>query len=371
MDTYLVNLSPQGSHLGPLTAQTLFGGVCWALDTLGITDVGKMLAGFEQQPRFAFSSPFPVVAKKGAPDYSIRLYPKPALPSITMKQVQDIAKQRAGNFKGNVKQILSKQVKPVQKATYVSEQLFAQMCAGQWDGHKLVQAIYTEGNSGGTLCAEKSVLWLKGEYSEVFCKKDDDPRQSLWKTDDVQRNAVDRLLGSTAEGQLFHEAQTFYQRDRAGLWFAVRADTEAWTWLQAAFSYLQDTGLGGKRAVGKGHFEFKILPGKDNLPATANADSFITLSSYLPRFTDEQIEAEPVRYALRTVRQKTENKFPGASQPVYSGGLHLFEPGSVFAAPNHASQIYGRLAKLGEVNGRTVYYNGLALSVPIRLGGEK
>jgi len=377
MDTYIILLWPQGSHLGPLTAQTLFGGVCWALNTLDVTDVGAMLAGFEQQPRFAFSSPFPFVAKKDTPDTIIRLYPKPALPNITMEQVQKLAKERTGIkegivFKQAVKQILAKQVKPVQKASYVSEQLFAQICAGEWDGNKLVQAIQTDSSLNGKLCAEKGTLWLKDEYVQMFPKNAVDPRRPLWKTDDVQRNTVDRLLGSTAEGQLFHEAQTFYQRDRAGLWFAVRADAEAWGWLQAAFRYLQDTGLGGKRAVGKGHFEFRILSDRDILPAVTNADSFITLSPYLPRFNNGQIEAEPKRYTLKTVRQKAENKFPGKVQSVYSGGLHLFEPGSVFAAPadNPALEIYGRLAKLGNVNGRTVYYNGLAFPVPAKLGGE-
>jgi CRISPR type III-A-associated RAMP protein Csm4 len=384
MDTYIVMLWPQGSHLGPLTAQTLFGGVCWALETLGVVDVGTMLAGFEQQPRFVFSSPFPFVVKDNPAGHIIRLYPKPALPSITMKQVQALAEQKANAqqgpvFKKAVKQILAKQVKPVQKVAYVSEQLFAQICAGEWDGFKLVEKICAEGNSGGTLCAEKGALWSKDEYAAVFCQKDDSrpstqrKKDVLWQTDDVQRNAVDRLLGSTAEGQLFHEAQTFYRRDRAGLWFAARADAEAWGWLQAAFRYLQDTGLGGKRTVGKGHFEFKVLSSKNALPVVTQADSFITLSPYLPRFNDEKIEAKPVRYTLRTVRQKAENKFPGATQPVYSGGVRLFEPGSVFAAPmgKPAPEIYGRLAKLGEVNGRTVYYNGLALSVPIRLGGRK
>jgi CRISPR type III-A-associated RAMP protein Csm4 len=300
-----------------------------------------------------------------------------------MKQVQALAEQKANAqqgpvFKKAVKQILAKQVKPVQKVAYVSEQLFAQICAGEWDGFKLVEKICAEGNSGGTLCAEKGALWSKDEYAAVFCQKDDSrpstqrKKDVLWQTDDVQRNAVDRLLGSTAEGQLFHEAQTFYRRDRAGLWFAARADAEAWGWLQAAFRYLQDTGLGGKRTVGKGHFEFKVLSSKNALPVVTQADSFITLSPYLPRFNDEKIEAKPVRYTLRTVRQKAENKFPGATQPVYSGGLRLFEPGSVFTAPagNPAQEIYGRLAKLGEINGRKVYYNGLAFPVPARLGGE-
>jgi len=141
MDTYIVILWPQGSHLGPLTAQTLFGGVCWALDTLGVVDVGQMLARFEERPRFVFSSPFPFVRKPDALtkkqskltlDDLYRLYPKPHLQPVTMAQVQQMAQGRCGvskglRFKQAVKDILTEQVKPVQKATYVSEGIFTQI----------------------------------------------------------------------------------------------------------------------------------------------------------------------------------------------------------------------------------------------------
>jgi CRISPR type III-A-associated RAMP protein Csm4 len=171
---------------------------------------------------------------------------------------------------------------------------------------------------------------------------------------------------------LFHESQTFYARGHAGLWFLACADSEAWKWLEAAFRYLADTGLGGKRTVGKGHFDFVAEPVSGLLPEIADPDSFVTLSCYLPPAAAEsdQMEVAPRSYTLVTVYQKAENKFPGTEQMrVYSGRVCLFGEGSIFALEGERRPWYGRLAPLGQVDERTVYYNGLALPAFARLGG--
>ncbi len=368
MDTYAVTLRPKGSHLGPITAQTLFGATCWAIETLRLTDVAELLAGFSDRPRFVFSSAFPFIQ---GPKGLVRFLPQPALPPASMEDVQKLAEKRAGRghgvqFKGAIKNILDNDVKSVKKAGYVSEKLFDEICAGQWNSFALVETwgdkVDTAGKTGG-------VLWLAKERKQTWGGHTGSPDAS-WAVVDVQRNAVDRVAGATAEGLLFHETQTFYRRGQAGLWFIVRAEAEVWPWLEAAFRYLADTGLGGKRAIGKGHFEFEP-PVPYTLPDAPDADSFITLSPYLPRFTGDQIEAEPRRYTLQTIRQKAENKFPGSEQmQVYSGGLRLFGEGSIFVLPEKR-EVFGRLASLGEVNGHPVYYNGLALPVLAKLGGEQ
>jgi CRISPR-associated protein Csm4 len=367
MDTYAVTLRPRGSYIGPITAQTLFGATCWAIDTLRLTDVADLLAGFSDWPRFVFSSTFPFIQGQTA---LVRFLPKPALSPVTMEQAQKLAAQRAGtdtgkNFKAEVKK-LKEYIEPVKKAGYVSEELFAQICAGQWSSPALVEAwgvkVDTAGKTGG-------VLWLTQERKQTWGGHTGRPDTS-WQIVDVQRNAVDRVAGATAEGLLFHETQTFYRREQAGLWFIVRAEAEVWPWLEAAFRYLADTGLGGKRVIGKGHFDFEP-PVPYTLPDAPEADRFITLSPYLPRFTGNQIEAEPRRYTLQTIRQKAENKFPGPEQmQIYSGGLRLFSEGSIFTLPEKR-EVFGRLAPLGVVNGHPVYYNGLALPVLAKLGGEQ
>ncbi|MBN1220829.1 MAG: hypothetical protein JXM69_18045 [Anaerolineae bacterium] len=373
MDTYLILLQPRGAHLGSITSQKLFGAMCWALDTLGMVNVGDLLAGFSQNPRFAFSSAFPFVVKPEAaaknpdnlgPADIIRLFPKPLLPPITMAQVQEMAKASGHtgiHFKRAIKEIVSEQIKPVQQAAYVSEGLFNGICTGEWDHAALAKEVRQKVKKVGT------ALWLDKEYRQIWGRTGDPG--NLWSTTDVQRNAVDRVAGSTAEGLLFHETQTLYQSERVGLWFAARVDAEAWGWLQAAFRYLADTGLGGKRTTGKGHFDFHWQATPNLLPDAPDADSFVTLSHYVPNFEQGQIEAQPQRYTLKVTRQKAENKFPGQEQRVYIGGLKFFTEGSVFEF-RRKQAIYGSLSRLDEVNGRAVYYNGMAVPVFARLGGD-
>lgn len=366
MDTYAVTLRPQGSHIGPITAQTLFGATCWAIEMLRLTDVAELLAGFSDRPCFLFSSTFPFIQ---GPKGVVRFLPQPTLPPVSMENVQRVAKERAktGNgirFKEAVKNILDKEIKPVKKAEYVSETLFAEICAGRWTVASLIESF---GDKVETTDKNGGYLWLTGERKQAWGYTGR-PETSC-KVIDVQRNTVDRVAGATAEGLLFHEAQTFYRREQAGLWFIIRAEAEVWPWLEAAFRYLADTGLGGKRVIGKGHFDFDP-PVSYTLPNVPDADSFITLSPYLPRFIGDQIEAEPRRYTLQTIRQKTENKFPDPKQmQIYSGGLRLFGEGSIFALPEKR-EVFGRLASWGTINGHPVYYNGLALPVLAKLGGE-
>ncbi len=366
MQTYAVTLRPKGSCLGPLSSQRIFGAVCWALDALRLpgVEVSELLAQFSQAPRFVFSSAFPFVE---GPRGCIRFFPKPALAPATMEQIHNLAAESSGRdkikqFKKEVKTI-SAEAKSIKKAVYVSAGLFAKICAGQLSDLALTQVLGVKVEKVG------DALWLKQERQQIWDRTD--KPDSLWKKMDVQRNAIDRVAGTTAGGLLFHESQTFYHPRRAGLWFIVRAEAEAWPWLEAAFRYLADTGLGGKRTVGKGHFDFECQAANELIPTIDSADSFISLSQYLPRFEQNQIEAEPRSYTLLIIRKKAENKFPGREQMRdYTDGLHLFAEGSIFALSGKKQQpVYGCLAPLGQVNGHPVYYNGLALPVFAKLGG--
>lgn len=360
METYVVTLQPRGSQVSPITSQTIFGAVCWAVQTLRLAEVGDLLDDFSRSPRFAFSSTFPFIR---GPDGVVRFFPKPA--ALAIQGIEELAVDRSGTragrkFKRQAKDI-SADAKRIKKAAYLSQGLFGEICTGTRDAIGLVRDWGSEVEQVG------NALWLKRERQEVWSgvKR---PR-ALWRSALVQRNSVDRLLGGTAEGLLFHENQTFFNQRSSGLWFVARAHSDVWPWLEAAFRYLADTGLGGKRTVGKGHFDITWEKGGNVLPDVSEADSFVTMSQYLPCFAGGQMEADPIAYSLQVVRQKAENKFPGEEpMRIYTGALHLFAEGSVFSLPERRP-IYGRIVKVAQVNGRTVYYNGLALPVFGKLGG--
>lgn len=366
METYLVTLEPKGSHLGSITSQTLFGATCWALQTLGLTDVGALLAGFTGSPRFVFSSAFPFI--RGPNGAVVRLFPRPLF--LIVPSVEGLAEEkvdrnrRKSQFMKEVK-ALTAEAKRIKDVPFVSQGLFAEICTGKRDGLSLLR------DWGSVIEEFSSALCLKAERQQLGDPMGQESRKSLWAQVDVQRNSVDRVVGATGEGLLFHETQTFYDRAHAGLWFAARTDPAIWPWLEAAFRYLADTGLGGKRALGKGHFDIAWQKADGLLPDAPDADSFITLSHYLPRFRDGQFEAEPMAYKLLPVRQKAENRYPGKEQMrIYSGTLNVFAEGSAFAL-SVKQPVYGRLEKLTEIDEHSVYYNGLALPVFVRLGGTR
>jgi len=369
MDTYLVTLKPRGPCASAVTSNTLFGAVCWALQTLRLVNVADLLADFSAAPHFVFSSAFPFAARDGN---VVRCFPKPMITLPTAEQIYCLAEQRAKTtdrtsprFKRRVEEITDN-VKQIKNAKYVSHTLFSEICAGQWDSPRLLR----EWNE--SVCSHDDTLWLKKDLQALWGRnqKPDD----LWRTTGVQRNSVDRVAGATAEGLLFYEVQTFFRRGQAGLWCLTLASQEARQWLEVAFRYLSDTGIGGKRTVGKGHFECIIESAEGVLPQIADPDSFVVLSRYLPTILEEgqQLEAEPLGYTLLPVYQRPENKFPGSEQMrAHSGRIHLFTEGSVFALQGAPRSYYGRITPLCRTNGRTIYYSGLAIPVPAKLGGAK
>ncbi len=367
MDTYLVTLRPRGPCASAITSNTLFGAVCWALQTLRLVSVADLLADFASAPRFVFSSAFPFVE---GPNGVVRSFPRPVIALPTTEQIYRLAEERAKTpdrsslvFKRQVKDITG-DAKQIKRTAYVSQTLFTEICAGQWDGLRLLRQW------GNQISPVGDALWLKQD-SQTIWRRTQKPA-ALWRTTDVQRNAIDRVAGATAEGLLFYETQTFFARGQAGLWFLARSDRQAWAWLAAAFRYLADTGIGGKRTVGKGHFEFAVEPAAGVLPEVADSDSFITLSRYLPArpAAPDQPEAEPRSYTLLPVYQRPDNKFPGADQMrAHSGRVHLYAEGSTFAVSGEKRLCYGRIAPLCQVDGRTIYYSGMTVPVFAKLGG--
>jgi CRISPR type III-A-associated RAMP protein Csm4 len=368
MDKHLIMLRPRGPCAGAVTSNTLFGAVCWALETLRLVNVTDMLAEFTTRPRFVFSSAFPC-AKSDGP--VVRCFPKPMLAMPSGEQVYRLAEERAHTadrrskwFMAQVKHIAG-DAKRLKNTAYVSDVLFAEICAGQWDSLRLLREW------GDQVVPVGDTLWLRRDYQAVWgrMRRKAEP---LWRLADVQRNAIDRVAGATAEGLLFHETQMFFAPGRAGLWFLALADPEAWQWLTASFRYLSDTGVGGKRTVGKGHFDFTVESAEGVLPDIADADSFVALSRYLPQALggQPQPEASPLSYALVPVYQRPENKFPGVEQMrAHSGRVRLFAEGSVFGADDERRPCYGRIVPLCQTSGRTVWYSGLTVPAFAKLGG--
>lgn len=331
-------LRPLGSRASPILSHTLFGATCWALATLG-HDVTELLGAFEGGARFVFSGAYPFVWTKDRE--AILLLPRPPMrvPSAAVN---------AG--KGRITERVD-QAKKLQKAAYVTRGVAEKLRSGEWDASALYQALQRK-----HVRLLSGALWLDSEVEKVWGKRASPG--DLWRHTVTQRNSVDRVAGATGEGLLFQQAETFYDRDRAGLWFALHADEELWDDLQGALRFALDTGLGAKRSVGKGHFESTAtLAWTDVFPEADGTRQFLSLSHYVPQTPPQ---AEAVAYQLDVIRKKAEKRYPQGDERIYVATLRAFRPGGVFSVSSERRAFYGRLLQLGPLGDHIVHYNGLA-----------
>lgn len=366
MDTYTVLLSPRGSFASKLHSDTLFGAVCWALADLRVTDVGALLTGFGAAPRFAFSSAFPLLRSDGA---EIRFLPMPLIPPLRAEQINRLSEELI-TTRVNPKQAKVDAVaraKRLVKVALVSEKLFGEIVRGETNSEKLWRRLKDKsGERPDDVELIGDALITKGERDVISRER---RLQRFVQSTDVLRNQIDRVAGATVEGLLFYEQQMFLRREVSGLWCLVR--TDAPDWIAAAFRYLADTGIGGRRTSGRGQFDIEVKPGAVIPDAGDAANAFVVLSRYLPA-GDEWAGDKPLSYRLHNVRGKHEAKFPAAlgkakSPPIYKEMARLMSEGSFFPLGTR-KEIYGRVAKVGELSGRTVWHSGLALAAFAKIG---
>ena len=339
MERHIVLLRPLGPQASPIISHTLFGATCWALSALG-EDVGQLLAAFAaaKRPPFAFSGAYPYVRDRKK---LYLLLPRPPF-RIPSAAVEDYAGAPIVHKVDTAKKI--------QKAAYLSPGVAARLRSGEWGPEDVFRQAML-----GEVVIHQDTLFLDSEAALIWRNGKPAP---LWRRMVVQRNSVDRVAGATVEGLLFQRQETFYDARRSGLWFAVWADGNHWPRLQAAFRFIADTGLGGKRSVGKGQFEFSVLDRRwEDVFPSVEGGRFLSLSHYVPAAPDE---SRPEAYELEVIRQKAENRYPDGSQRVYVASLRAFRPGGLFSAAED-DRPYGRLLELGPVGSRTVYYSGLTI----------
>lgn len=388
METYAVYLWPRGSLASEIGSDTLFGAVCWALQILRLTDVGKLLGNFVP-PRFAFSSLFPVYRpngrKAGIPTPApLRFWPRPLTGSLTPGQVNQLAEElrqrKPSDYKHRpggaaVANVVDKDKRQLKPALYISEGLFKEIVETGLTAPDLYRRLVEKGSKGDDIGYKSGLLFRYDECARL-CSRKDWPQ--VMRTTAVQHNQIDRVAGSSVEGLLFFEAETFFAAG-AGLWCVARVDgDETRRWLEAAFRYLSDTGLGANRTAGKGHFQIEWGEPIQLPDAGEAANAFVTLSRYLPVKDEWSPEGRPLSYEIRTVWGKREQKFPrpspgSKSPPVYKAPVRMFAPGSVFPFSGKRQEVYGSLAEVVRDENGSVWQSGLAVPVFARIaaGGEQ
>jgi CRISPR-associated protein Csm4 len=365
MQTYAVYLYPKSTFFSSLpTSDTLFGAICWAVYHLwGENELKTMLEEFvNKKPRFILSSSFPCMIQNGK---ITRFYPKPLLPEPDSTQISKLAKEKSGTsnpqnlrYKQGIVEITEK-LKEIKKITFVSEAIFNQIVEGKLNIKDIYQSLRKRGSVSKDIEKIGSCLITYEERSKI------DPEgelESFVKEFDIQKNQIDRVRCSTVEGLLFFNKEIAC----TGLWFLVK--TEDLDFLKATFRYLEDTGIGGERTTGKGHFKIQCEDAL-NLPNVDSSNSFIILSRYLPEGNElNLISQELSNWNIINIRPKRETMYLQAGERILKDSLRLFTEGSIFHV-RERKDYYGKIEDVGNMGTYTAYHNGLAIPVFANIGG--
>lgn len=375
MPTYAVYLRPKTSFVSCIGSDTLFGALCWAVRALSrVEGLEGMLKQFRTASAadalfpFVVSSAFPFLHDNSA---RVRLYPKPPIPELTSEQVRALAeheKQRGSGlrpFRRATVAVVEK-AKRVKSAAYVSEELFTGIVRGETDTYHLCEGLVERGAADSDIIDWGKSLITHGELKSVQAERLD----AFAVEGDVQRNEIERVALATVEGRLFFTHETFLHRERAGLWFFLRIDDLGA--IKPLLRYLADTGIGGDRSAGKGHFDIPLNEiHQHSLPIADVPDCFINLSRYIPGDGECDFSRQPLAYALATIRPKHEAKLAGVGHHTYKRLLRVFEPGSFFPYRKE-KQVYGQIVHVGpsaDAGGFEAYHSGLAIPVFAKMRG--
>lgn len=319
----VIRLQPKGTFRTEMSSDSIFGVICWGIHVLYGQEVLEDILGqfSEGSPPFLISAAFPYVEENGNIIY---FFPRPILPPITGKL--------SGDYLDKFKKF--------KKIKWLSYEQFRKFQSGEWD---------------------ENLFFLEDNW-------EDSPTPQM-KTDIQMHNSINRLTGTTGEGNLFYTP--VYRIYNGGLYFLIKELKEGFTdYIIAAFRLFSHLGIGGDASVGKGTFEPEI----DNFPydlSISNGNSFIVMSYYYPRATETRYFSEkPNLTWYRLVHRK--GKMGGILYPTgntWKRSIHIFDVGSVFPKIPDASVIgdFPVVKAATEFQPFEVFFNGYPLTLEFKL----
>ncbi|MDL1955896.1 MAG: type III-A CRISPR-associated RAMP protein Csm4 [Candidatus Desulfofervidus auxilii] len=363
MQTYAVYLYPKSSFTTWPASDTLFGAFCWAIFHLyGKKRLKETLSAFiENSPPFILSSSFPCVFNS---DRKIHFFPKPLLPDPDYEERKKLIEKqkRIGeiitqdevlNFNLAFLRI-SERLKDFKRIRYVSENIFWGMIKGNFGYSKICFWLKKRGSIKTDIEKYGFCLITTEERRQI------DPEgelidKYLFKEIDIQKNQIDRISFSTGEGFLFFRKEIFFHTC-CGLWFLIK--TKDKEFIHSLLRFLADTGIGGERTAGKGHFRFQIE--KYEPPAVQNPNVFITLSRYVP--VKDEIDLSLSLWNILNLRAKLDTLYSYDNRGIFKKLIRCFEEGSLFTFLSK-KESYGKLIAIGKIGQDDTFYDGIAFPI--------
>jgi CRISPR-associated protein Csm4 len=181
-------------------------------------------------------------------------------------------------------------------------------------------------------------------------------------TEDIFHNTVDRLLGTTGEGGLYVEEETFpnasaYPYLSLYVWCKPNWRSK----LLNLLVFVGKEGFGKRRSIGKGQFE--VMPPDDvsRIFELDKPNAFVSLSDFIPAKDD------PTDGTFRTFTKygKLGGEYAASGQP-FKRPLLMIAAGAVFKA-EHVKPFYGKaLESVAKVDSHIIH-PAFALAVPAKI----
>ncbi len=357
MNLFRIILKPKSAITTLPSSDTLFGAICWGVATLyGEKDLEQILKGYDNgKPKFITSSSFPALKIGDRFSFS---YPNPILPDISSSELKEIAiampepLPRFASTQSGIK-VVAIEYKKFKKANYLSESLLMRLANGERK-LKLFQE-YLKGTirllNGDTLINTQDFAIL--ETHKLVGKKVS------------AHNKIDRLSFSTEPGgELYYGSELHFKSDIYQLYFYLL--TEDIEFLKPVFRWLSDTGIGGDRTVGRGHYEISLM---DEVSTPINlTNSFISLSRYLPANDEIDWDSPNNYYKLLPCQSRLDSMFFKGTEFIKGEVIYLQE-GSVLSVKSK-KPYYGKLQPVAHIREKTIYQCGLTIPLFINLSGE-
>ncbi|MEO0091509.1 MAG: RAMP superfamily CRISPR-associated protein [candidate division WOR-3 bacterium] len=368
MNTYRIRLTPKSIIEKFPSSETIFGAICWGIHHLyNDIDLQEKLAKFDEwDKRFIISSSFPLLKSR---DKDICCYPKPILAEPDVKALENIAKD---NITLNItkspvkiededlkfqysKRVEFSRYKEFHNIEYLSESLFQRLvnCGSYEDNIN----IYKDYVNSRLLAISDKILLTKDEYNNIN-------NNQLIISRVTARNKIDRISFATVPGgEIYYQQEMYLNPNVCELYFLLM--TEDIEFFKPIFRWLEDTGIGGNRTVGRGFYKITIQ-GEVNLPNDKNAKTFLALAKFLPKENEIEWQSDNNFYDLLVYQPRLDTMFFKGGQFIKDSVTYIKE-GSVLEAKERKSY-YGMLRPSIEIQKQKIYQYGLTIPIFIKLG---
>ncbi|OHB43340.1 MAG: hypothetical protein A2Y11_05360 [Planctomycetes bacterium GWC2_39_26] len=338
--TYKVQLKVVSSVVTPFHADTIFGTICWGIALLeGQDKIRDFLSLYKNK------GTVPLIVSDGLFDGYL---PRPILEPLSLKNSEDLIKGIVGENN------------PAKTIDYIQR-------LKRIKNIKHLSIEYYQKNQGSYSQLTLSRDYLNGQIKELKFTEDAY----------ILRTSMDRYSGKAMEGRLFPTDETFYN-SKINIYIKLRDVSNLdGNWLKKIFNYIEISGYGADKSMGKGQVKVESIEEKDDLPHCKNPNAFVSLSSFVP---DENDPSDgwytPIlkygklgeHYASASTENINSETHEKIGKNPFKRPLLMFCAGSTFRLKNTEEMLphYGRIVENIHWDTDIVHY-GLAFPLGIRL----